>query len=189
MVGEYRPWAPVLPLDCDRAGYQNGAQPIISMINDTSPALQAFISALVPLYVPEATFRASHCGYGCSDYGTFYSAGPIVIALQAHTSQIRGSFVGVGVTGGEQQVHRESQAGAHPGAPLPAPESLGVVGFGVAAASQHNRAARTEARGHAVGRRVRPSGDHPMLEELVRRTTPACRMLAPATLSSALIHT
>lgn len=42
---------------------------MIALTTDTAPTLQTFITALVKAYVPEATFRTTACGYGCSDHG------------------------------------------------------------------------------------------------------------------------
>ncbi|EJD44493.1 Zn-dependent exopeptidase [Auricularia subglabra TFB-10046 SS5] len=68
-------------VEFEMVAYQRGSKPVIAMTDDTAPALQTFIKALVLLYVPEATFRATHCGYGCSDHDAWYDQGYNALTL------------------------------------------------------------------------------------------------------------
>ncbi|EJD34871.1 Zn-dependent exopeptidase [Auricularia subglabra TFB-10046 SS5] len=70
-------------VEFEMVAYQKGARPAIAMTDDTSPALQAFVAALVPRYVPAAAFRATHCGYGCSDHDSWVDQGYDALTLSA----------------------------------------------------------------------------------------------------------
>lgn len=62
-------------LQFDMVANQVSSAPVITILTDTSSALQSFSRSLITAYIPEATLYTNKCGYACSDHFSWDDSG------------------------------------------------------------------------------------------------------------------
>ncbi|KZV98037.1 Zn-dependent exopeptidase [Exidia glandulosa HHB12029] len=68
-------------LQFDMVAYQISSTPVVTILTDTSSALQTFSRSLITTYIPEATLYTNKCGYACSDHFSWDSNGYAAISI------------------------------------------------------------------------------------------------------------